>query len=290
MLNKKGLCIYHHDCLDGFASAWVVHKYYGDKYEYVRAQYNTKLPDVEGRDVLMVDFSCPPEVLMDMLGKAKSITIIDHHEDAVRKLHEFEGLITLFSDFNHSGAVLTWKYFYRDIPVPKLLQHVEDHDLWRYELPFTTELKFAMLSYEFNFDNWDQLMRSDIQQLIRRGKLLSDNFNKNLYYLIGESKRRIRVGGYEVWAVNLPHMYASDACYILSNDEPFAVCYYDLNGFRKVSLRSRESGIDVSQIARMYGGNGRRHTAGFIVPFNQVQQFEIEIPHVEVAQETVLQS
>jgi nanoRNase/pAp phosphatase (c-di-AMP/oligoRNAs hydrolase) len=60
-------------------------------------------------------------------------------------------------------------------------------------------------------------------------------------------------------------MYASEAGNIMSESFPFAGTYYDTALHRVFSLRSRESGIDVSEIAVRFGGGGHKHAAGFKV-------------------------
>jgi hypothetical protein len=56
---------------------------------------------------------------------------------------------------------------------------------------------------------------------------------------------------------------ASDAGDLLSEGEPFAATYSDTAENRVFSLRSRPEGIDVSEIAKLFGGVGHRHAAGF---------------------------
>jgi nanoRNase/pAp phosphatase (c-di-AMP/oligoRNAs hydrolase) len=48
--------------------------------------------------------------------------------------------------------------------------------------------------------------------------------------------------------------------------EPFAACYWDTPDGRVFSLRSREDGVDVSAIAKRYGGGGHRNASGFRMP------------------------
>lgn len=45
-----------------------------------------------------------------------------------------------------------------------------------------------------------------------------------------------------------------------------AACYWDTPEGRVFSLRSTDTGPDVSEIAKAYGGGGHAHAAGFRVP------------------------
>ena len=61
--NPTPLCIYHHNCADGFTAAWVVKKAFGNV-DFHPGKYNEPPPDVTGRDVIIVDFSYKYDVLL----------------------------------------------------------------------------------------------------------------------------------------------------------------------------------------------------------------------------------
>jgi nanoRNase/pAp phosphatase (c-di-AMP/oligoRNAs hydrolase) len=65
---------------------------------------------------------------------------------------------------------------------------------------------------------------------------------------------------------------ASDAGNLLAQDEPFAVCYWDDREKRVFSLRSVAQGVDVSEIARAFGGGGHRQAAGFSLSFEEADR------------------
>jgi hypothetical protein len=85
-------------------------------------------------------------------------------------------------------------------------------------------------------------------------------------------KFRMTLGGREVWAANLPPMWASDACNILAKDEPFAATFYLEGPTVIVSLRSSKEGDDVSEVAKKFGGGGHAHAAGFKINFREFVQ------------------
>lgn len=50
----------------------------------------------------------------------------------------------------------------------------------------------------------------------------------------------------------------------LAKERPFGACYFDRqDGKRQWSLRSRDGGADVSEIAKRHGGGGHAQAAGF---------------------------
>ena len=51
----KPLVIYHGNCADGFGSAWCFHHHDHQGYDFHPGVYQQTPPDVEGRDVYLVD-------------------------------------------------------------------------------------------------------------------------------------------------------------------------------------------------------------------------------------------
>jgi len=136
-MSKKGLCLYHANCADGFAAALAVWMKYKDSYEYIPVQYGNPAPPVDGRDVLIVDFSYPRKELLQLKEAAKSLLVIDHHKTAEKEL---AGLDFCIFDMNKSGAVLTYQYISPDQEIPKLFLYIQDRDLWKWELPSSREV------------------------------------------------------------------------------------------------------------------------------------------------------
>jgi nanoRNase/pAp phosphatase (c-di-AMP/oligoRNAs hydrolase) len=50
------------------------------------------------------------------------------------------------------------------------------------------------------------------------------------------------------------------------------VTYYDTEDNRKYSLRSVEGGVDVSEVAALFGGGGHKHAAGFKIPLDRINE------------------
>lgn len=281
----KKLCIYHGNCADGFGAAWAVRAALGDDLvEFHPGFYGKEPPDVAGRDVLLVDFSYKRPVLEAMAKTAKSILILDHHKTAEEDLRTFQmpshclpspglcawwpdsGIAALF-DMTRSGAGLAWDYFHCGHARPALINHIEDRDLWRFNLPHTREIQAAVFSYPYDFAAWDVLMRMDPQvDLAVEGAPIERKHHKDIAELVGVTKRTMLIGGHAVPAASLPYTLTSDAGNLMAKGERFAACYYDTTDARVFSLRSTEDGLDVSEIAKGFGGGGHKHAAGFQVP------------------------
>lgn len=290
-MNK--LCIYHGNCADGFGAAWVVRRaaqLRGDlaDWEFYPGVYQSAPPDVTGKDVIMVDFSYKSPIIEEMLKTAKSITIIDHHKSAIEDLMRLESRTSVGMDFrdplyfyfdlNHSGAMLAWKFYFPDQEPPQLLRHIEDRDLWKFLLPGTREIQANIFSFPYDFDVWDDLMmKANLDDMRKEGEAIERKHHKDIAELVTVCKRRMFIGGYNVPAASLPYTLTSDAGHLMGKGEPFAVCYYDSPDGRNFSLRSSEDGVDVSEVAKQYGGGGHKHAAGFKVPFSKALEFEIPL-------------
>lgn len=293
----KTLCIYHANCADGFGAAWVVRQALGaDNVEFHAGHYGTPAPDVEGRDVIIVDFSYPYELLVLLGHQARSILVIDHHKTAAEALARLQAAPATYSewltseqrfgtvfDMERSGAGLTWDYLTGNQPRPPLINHIEDRDLWRFKLEGTREIQANLFSYPYDFDVWDALMEQHVSVSIAAGTAIERKHHKDVAELVAGSKRRMIIAGHDVPVANLPYIHSSDAGHLMAQGEPFAACYQDTTEHRYFSLRSSAEGLDVGEIAKQYGGGGHRNAAGFKVPF----EHELVTGHIHAHMQSI---
>lgn len=282
----KPICIYHGKCADGFTAAWAVYRALGNEIEFHAGIYGEAPPDVTGRDVIIVDFSYKRPVLMELAAKANTVLVLDHHKTAAEDLAGFPSAveipgekIAVIFDMDRSGAGITWDYFHPTSPRPWLINYVEDRDLWRFRLEHSREVNAAIFSYEYTFENWDFLAKmaelGSALPLAEAGRAIERKHHKDVAELVGVCKRRMKIGGQEVWGASIPYTLTSDAGNLMAQGEPFAACYWDTPKGRVFSLRSTEQGADVSAIAKQYGGGGHKNASGFQVPLDQIGQFEL---------------
>lgn len=267
---SRPLVIYHANCLDGFGAAFAAWLHFSAQHieaDYYAAKHGNEPPDCSGRDVYIVDFSYKRAVLKQICAIAQSVTILDHHISAQDDLEGLEGEhdnLKVVFDMEKSGAVLSWEYFHSD-PAPRLLLHIQDRDLWRFELDGTDAINTALMSYPFTFEFWQELLVSAdrVDALQREGETI----NRFRRQLIEQYKKRAVIGtiaGFKVPVVNAPHAIISELVGELAADYPFAAGYQDHGSKRSWSLRSRKNGgEDVAKIAEKFGGGGHRNAAGF---------------------------
>jgi oligoribonuclease NrnB/cAMP/cGMP phosphodiesterase (DHH superfamily) len=268
---KSDICIYHSPCQDGFGAAYAVWKKYGDEVEYFPTTYYQPPPNVTGRNVVMCDFSYKAPVLIEMAAVANCITILDHHKTAdeeVWKAADKMPWLDFDIDMNRSGAVITWEYYHPDIPVPKLLQHIGDRDLWRFELEGTREISSALFSYDYDFKVFDRLTADcELPEgwgiLYAQGASINRKHDKDIRELLKLTTRYMTIAGVAMPVANMPYTMASDAGNIMAKEYGgMAATYFDSPEGRKFSLRSIGD-IDVAKMAQKYGGGGHKNASGF---------------------------
>jgi oligoribonuclease NrnB/cAMP/cGMP phosphodiesterase (DHH superfamily) len=267
---QRPLVIYHGGCPDGFAAAYAISFRFrrGDDYgcDLVAGVYSQDPPDVTGRDVYIVDFSYRRPVLEAMCRQARSVTIIDHHTSAEQDLkgleHEHDNLKVIF-DMDKSGGILTWERYHQG-PPPRLLLHIQDRDLWRFQLEGTTEIYAALMSRPMEFSLWERLCADEreLEPLLQEGRAIN-RYRRRMIELHLERAVMTTIAGYRVPVVNCYEDIMSDLVGELSHGHPFAAGYQDQGALRKWSLRSNASGLDVAAIASRFGGGGHLHAAGF---------------------------
>jgi hypothetical protein len=262
------LVLYHANCLDGFTAAWCAWLSFGDSAEYRPVQYGPgqELPDVTGRDVLIVDFSYPREVLLEMHSKAKHLRVFDHHKTAAEAL---AGLDFCVFDMERSGAGITYDELFED-ERPPLVDYVEDRDLWRFKLPASKEINAYIGSYDQTFQRWSDIsciLRQESERAVVGGSAILRSVDRYCHEMAKQSFIA-RLGGHDVPCVNAPYINTSELVGYLAERVPalFAFGWFQRgDGLYQYSLRSRGA-FDVSEVAKQFGGGGHKNAAGFTVP------------------------
>lgn len=274
-IQTPDICVYHGHCPDGFTAAWAVWKRFGDSVEYRHGSYGSAPPTVDGKHILLVDFSYKRDVLKELASKAASITVLDHHETAQADLQPLldSGVVGGLFDMNRSGAGIAWDVLHPGERRPALIDYIEDRDLWTWKLPLSRPVLAYVDTFDFSFAKWDDLagvldygLPEQLDEIINTGNALLRRHFKNCESLIAVTMQRATVGGIDVPCCNVPHIYCSEVGNILANrdDAPFSATFFiNKDNHRVYSLRSLAEKQSVSAIALKYGGGGHRNAAGF---------------------------
>ena len=104
------------------------------------------------------------------------------------------------------------------------------------------------------------------KEMTAAGAAIERKHHKDVAELVKVCQRRMLIGGHDVPVASLPYTLVSDAAHAMAQGEPFAACYWDTAEGRNFGLRATDDGLDVSDIAKKYGGGGHAKAAGFKVP------------------------
>jgi hypothetical protein len=276
LLCVQRTCHYHAGCPDGFGAAFSVWRAWGEDGRYVPRGHGDAFDALahEGELVVFADISLPNPLLRDLGEVAEQIVLLDHHWSA-RQLFEADPQLAVFLagrghrvhfDLEHSGAVLAWRHFHPQEPVPDLLRYVEDQDLWSWRLADSQAVNAAIAAYPRRFDAWDELASRPIAELAREGHSIV-RANRMEALRIVQSAHPLSVEGKLVEAVNattgrsaIGHELAERKAYGV----PWS-CVYRITGDRVHATLYSIGDVDVGSIAARLGGGGHRNAAGFSV-------------------------
>ncbi|MHB8660748.1 MAG: DHHA1 domain-containing protein [Minisyncoccota bacterium] len=281
MERKQIVILYHKKCPDGFGAAYAAWKKYGDMAEYIPVGFGDSLLEgLEGREVFLLDFCYElPGEIGRLIKVTKRLVILDHHQSARERV---EGVPEHIYDENRSGATIAWNFFHPDTSVPRLLQHLEDGDLYRYALPDTRDVYSYITAQPDNFAIWDKIAQA-LESPDSRARLLKKAAEATRYFealadLSVEAAKKVRFEGYECYfATTLPSItmrsYVANQLY--NKLPPLAlVVTAHPDGFG-VSIRT-DGSVDAAQIAKKYNGGGHPGSAGFFI------RNGTEMPWVEI--------
>jgi hypothetical protein len=265
------LVLYHADCPDGFAAALAAWLRFGAAARYLPCDYGRPAPAVDGAHVYILDFSFDPQVLQTMARSAASITLLDHHASARSRL---AGLTLacphcLHVDLSRSGAVLAWRHFHPERPLPRLYRMVQARDLWRWDEPQARDFLAWLDTLPWEFERWAQVLAwrpEQLEEAIAQGATMNVKFDA-LCQAIAREAVPVRLAGESGLMVSAPAAFASDVGHLLAcRSGTFGLVWRTTREARvKCSLRS-VAPYSVRALAEPLGGGGHDQAAAFQLP------------------------
>jgi len=269
-VNKDIVVLYHSNCTDGFCAVWAAWKKFGDSADYIGVNLGIAPPaGLVEKEIYTVDYSYSIEDTQKLIKENKRMTSIDHHitgQEAAEMTHDYS------FDLKHSGAVLSWQYFHPDKKVPELLNYVEDFDLWQFKLPHTKEVIAYLDLFDFDFKIWDTVIANfdspeKFKEILPQAKLLLQYEKKMVERIVQNRSELVSFEGYKTYAVNCP-IFDSQIGNVLYNKlPPMGIIWYRDKNRLKFSLRS-DGSVDVSELAKKFGGGGHKGSSGFSLPID----------------------
>jgi oligoribonuclease NrnB/cAMP/cGMP phosphodiesterase (DHH superfamily) len=270
--------VYHNPCNDGSGAALAAWILLGDKATYIPRTYHKEFDAslVHGKNVVVLDASFKKDELQQLRGLAHKIMILDHHDSAMKDLAGEPGC---FFTMGNSGAVLSWHYFHGiEQPAPRLLQLIEDRDLWRWQERDLSEPLFYALqerASNSNFKTYEPFLDTiKLDELIAYGKgLIAANrlwceqkalfAEHRIFNLPGTSDE------YSVICLEVENerLVSELAEYLYTQHQvDFVMLWSQIpSGLYKISFRSNNPAVNVADIATALGGGGHPQAAGAVL-------------------------
>ena len=250
--------------------------------------------------VYCVDFAFNKETMLNLFKKVNIVYVLDHHKTAYENLHDLKTHynFNFIYDVEKSGASIVRDYckqhlnLYSHIKLNqkeilnKVVNMVEDRDLWLFRLPMTKEFaeyvfaymqpndidKMTKILFKYNFDNLKEIcqMGSTIMEYkdnIIEKKLKSYvpiyiNFGSTRMLIINETQPDLvsQLGNELCKKYNIP------------------VCIYKISGSCDgvisvdLSFRSMDHLEPVDVVARLFSGGGHANAAGGVCSLDKFNE------------------
>ena len=272
--------IYYHNDADGRCSGAIAYRYFNGNCELYEMDYTKEFDfSVLSKDdiVYVLDYCLQPFELMLKLNNSCDLIWIDHHISAVKDYEASASSIHGIRDISKAACMLTWNYFYPNKEPNWAVKYIEDVDIWKWEFEDDSKLFFAGLElWDFTPKSfiWDYLFGEDadamVDKLKREGEFV-DRFKVSFW------KEIVSSFGFPLTFEGYTNCYAcnqgkSGSNLFKSLESQFDIVIpfvYDGKSKQwRVSLFSKT--VDVSEIAKKFGGGGHKRAAGFetkVFPF-----------------------
>ena len=284
--------IYHSRDLDGWCSAAILFKKfynaklypydYGDKFDFKILQDNFP--------TIIVDICFDMPIMLEIARLSRwNLTWIDHHISAIKKYYDYTKnsetfMHTVLND-KLAACELTYKFCYQKEAIPASVLWLGMYDSWRnndkqlwdnYIMPFQYGMRAICNSPEtfpaYFLENTDYAEKKAFEILqygkwvIKYQDLINITRCKYAYEITFENYKAICLNS---------TIINSQVFESIWDDTKYDIMIaYNFSGTNwTVSLYTTKPDIDVSELARKYGGGGHCGAAGF-----QLQNIDLIMP------------
>lgn len=287
--------LYHKNCLDGLAAAWVAWCAYEGKVDLVPVQYGDDFVEkfdegwalLAGKSVICVDFAFSLQDTRSLMNVCR-LLVLDHHATALKDLESiaWRDFTRGFEQWHHrlddptnsvvvvdskySGAMLAWMWFNPGEQPPQGIKFAQDYDLWQFVYPETKNWVAAAFSHELTVENFDRIINTPVDEVVQEGRAIQRHIEKTVKSL-ARGARRFKLDDHDVPIVNANSLFRNELGSLLSIDEPFSITYSDNRTWRQYSLRSKKGGVHVGELAKKFGGGGHANSAAFSIEMTDDQ-------------------
>lgn len=283
--------IYHKNCMDGLASAFIAKTTLGKKgleVECIAIQYGEESilfgkndkqqltkPLSKEDTIYFVDFSLKRHLMIELSLMVKEIIVLDHHktaEENLRGLEEELENITIIFDMNKSGATLCYEYFFDSgLTKKEVFNYIADRDLWKWEIPQSKEINeyLRFIIKPNDLESFENMYASFHESWFsENGSLLLSQINKQVASKV-KKVQDIKILDIDFKIINATENISELGNKICEEYNTPAIIYFITEDNQVVlSFRSLDTLPDISIVAAALGGGGHRNACGCTLSFN----------------------
>lgn len=279
-IKMKELKVFYHSAdLDGIMSGAILKTKFPNA-DFQGWDYKDNIPKIQDllryKKICLVDITFPIDYL-NLLGESIDVIVIDHHISFKKQADQLNNLNFEYVYNNElSACEIAYKHFISS-RIPFLLKAVGDYDTWRTNndeekwntetMPFQMALKTDIITIE---DGKSLLEFADdyetIDRINKRGLSIYHYVNTEYKKLAKDFSFEKRCfGNLRGLFLNIPIFNADMLKSVYDSKKHDILVGFNIVGDSyKVSLRCPEDkDIDVSEIARRFGGGGHKKASGF---------------------------
>ena len=280
MSTNKTIAVWHHADFDGICSGAIAKRFFGDKADSLGWSYGEPVPDLSQYDkVVLMDLSFPKA---DMDHNASKLLWIDHHKSAIAENDpsirglRIDGVAAsrltyqwFYGDFTHSKA----DYVDRTVKEPYGVRLLGEYDIWDKRDENTDPFQVGLQAEKV--PDWDSILndkRGYIDQIVANGEVIQQYLKVTNAEISKQRGFDMEFEGLKFRVLN--NARSNSLTFEAALDETHDGCMsYHWDGKAwKFSLYGNEKkkGVDLSVIAKKYGGGGHAGAAGFSLKQNDL--------------------
>ena len=240
--------------------------------------------------VYCVDFAFNRELTLELCKHAKLVYVLDHHKTAQENLHDLKAHYNFYFiyDVEKSGASIVRDYckqhldlysrinFKQKEILNKVVNMVEDRDLWLFKLPMTKEFaeyifaymqpnnidKMSIILFKYSFDNLKEICKLGETIMNYKDNIIEKKLKSYVpvYFHVDNTKLLI----INETQPDLVSQLGNELC----KKYNVPVCLYNISGSNDgaisvaLSFRSMDHLEPVDSIARLFSGGGHSCASG----------------------------
>lgn len=274
-----------------------------DELYFIGYHYGDPIPDLSKYDrIIMVDVSLPNNIMFDIACKlGVNFIWIDHHQAKINEVSEYlvtnhaptiDGLTTIEGRPVKAACELTWEHFFPDDKMPEIVRRLGRYDCFAHK---GTSEEREILEFQYGARATMKNVQDCFMMLIGNQDAIQDIMDTiylegvGIYKYLREEARQVYDKRFELYFRNdivkgniTENGILTFICFNRERFNPInfgidyhkegydgAACFWYDKGKWQFSLYNDNGKVDVSKIAKQFGGGGHAGASGFVLNTNE---------------------